>query len=276
MRYREVLPVDALRPYVKCLWVLQGEFVSLDASPDRILPDGSAEIVIHRAAPMIAHGLNVEPRTQSTVMIVGQLSRHILLQPTGDVDIVGVRFTPNGLYKLLGIPASELTDRSIEVTQYRAAFARDLIAAAHAPGDCIARLQHVLLNRLPRKGESRDFVFAAIDRILKSNGALPIGDLCRELAISGRQLERRFDREVGLRPKQFARVIRFSSVARHAHLAGATSGARLAHAFGFADQAHLIREFRHFAGICPSEHFKADPGLAAVFSTGRDVAFIQD
>lgn len=276
MRYREVLPVEALRPYVKCLWFLRGEVVSLDVSPDRILPDGSAEIVIHRAAPMIAHGLNAEPCVQPTALIVGQLSRFILLQPTGDVDIVGIRFTPNGLYNLLGIPVAELTDRSIEVTQFRASFAHDLIDAAHAPNDCIPRLQHVLLNRLHRKSDSRDFVFDAIERILKSNGALPIGDLCCGLAISGRQLERRFDREVGLRPKQFARVIRFSSVARQAHLAGATTGARLAHAFGFADQAHLIREFRHFAGICPSEHFKADPGLAAVFSTGRDVAFIQD
>ncbi len=276
MRYREFFPVDSLRPYVKCLWVLRGEFDSRDTSPDRILPDGSAEIVIHRAAPMIAHGLNAESRVQPSALIVGQLSRHILLQPTGEVDIVGIRFTPNGLYNLLGIPAAELTDRSLELTQFRVSFARELIAAAHAPNDFIPRIQHVLLNRRPRKGDSRDFVFAAIDRILKSNGALPIGDLCRELAISARQLERRFDREVGLRPKQFARVIRFSSVARHAHLAAATTGARLAHAFGFADQAHLVREFRHFAGICPSGHFKADPGLAAVFSTGRDVAFIQD
>jgi Helix-turn-helix domain len=64
-----------------------------------------------------------------------------------------------------------------------------------------------------------------------------------------RHLAARFERDVGVSPKQAARLIRFEAARRRL---GAVPLARLAAEHGYADQAHLAREFRALAGTPPT------------------------
>jgi AraC-like DNA-binding protein len=74
-----------------------------------------------------------------------------------------------------------------------------------------------------------------------------IGPLSKRLAISERQLRRRFERTVGYSPRMLARVLRlqrFLSVAR-----GSDDLARIAADAGYADQPHLTRDCARLAGL---------------------------
>jgi AraC-like DNA-binding protein len=90
----------------------------------------------------------------------------------------------------------------------------------------------------------------AFTRLLRAGGDLPVGELAGEVGGSARHLTNRFRDEVGLRPKEAARVVRFDRVRRR--LAPGVRLADLAADAGYFDQAHLNREFRALAGCSPS------------------------
>jgi transcriptional regulator GlxA family with amidase domain len=99
-----------------------------------------------------------------------------------------------------------------------------------------------------------------------SGGTARIADVAREVGWSERHLAARFRTEIGLTPKAAARVIRFDRARR---MVLGTPAAAVAATCGYADQAHLVREFVAFTGLGPRAWLAAevgnlqDPGAAA-------------
>jgi transcriptional regulator GlxA family with amidase domain len=93
---------------------------------------------------------------------------------------------------------------------------------------------------------------AAAQLIRARKGSLPIHQIARRLGVSERQLERRFLRDVGLTPKRWSRVTRFRLAFEHTFDPETPAFGALAQRLGYADQAHLTREFVEFAGRSPS------------------------
>lgn len=96
-------------------------------------------------------------------------------------------------------------------------------------------------------------------------GRLPVAEVARRIGWSPRHLEQRFRAETGLGPKEAARVVRFDR-ARRALASRVAAGrapdlAALAVAGGFADQAHLTREWRAFSGLPPTRWLAAEFGF---------------
>ncbi|HET7572796.1 MAG TPA: helix-turn-helix transcriptional regulator [Gaiellaceae bacterium] len=88
----------------------------------------------------------------------------------------------------------------------------------------------------------------ALRRLRESHGRARIGALAAELGWSRRRIVERFRDEVGLPSKAVARVLRFE---RARSLAGTMSWGEVAYVCGYADQSHLIAEFRRIAGGTP-------------------------
>jgi transcriptional regulator GlxA family with amidase domain len=89
-------------------------------------------------------------------------------------------------------------------------------------------------------------------------GELPIPAVAAKAGVGERQLERLFDERVGYGPKMFSRVVRLERSTRAIEGSRAqgsiASWARLAADCGYADQAHLIREFRALTGVTPAAY----------------------
>ena len=107
--------------------------------------------------------------------------------------------------------------------------------------------------RLQRQTRSRPAPFAAVwamGRTLASQGNLRIDDLCDELGVSRKHLNDIYKSATGLSPKKYARLTRFRSVVDT--LQGpAEPWVDIAAERGYFDQAHLIRDFKQFAGETP-------------------------
>ena len=247
MEYQEFAPRPELAPYVRCFWTLRDAVP--DGRPERIVPDGCCEIIVNRADPF--RGRN---GVQPLHMAVGQLQSHLNIVPTGVVDLLAVRFEPGGLYSFMdGAPMNELTERNIEL---KLRGVRTL-----------AELEATLLARLRR---SDGLVAEAARRIRRARGGVVVHRLARDLGVSERGLERAFAREVGLPPKRLARIERFQGVVRTVEATASLAWAAMAVECGYYDQAHLIRDFKHFAGVSPTAYFAEEHPMSDCF-----VGFVQ-
>ncbi|NMO92615.1 helix-turn-helix transcriptional regulator [Actinomycetospora sp. TBRC 11914] len=176
----------------------------------------------------------------------------------------GVHLTvhPLAARVLFGLPAAELAEVTVDAQDVLGAAGRELAERVAETEDAgwetrYAALDDVLTRQLRRHddtGEAADEVRHAW-RVLTGPEPGGVGALASEVGWSGDHLGRRFRAEFGVGPKVAARMARFDrarrDVARRAG-GGSLVLADVAADHGYADQAHLTREFRALAGCAPS------------------------
>jgi transcriptional regulator GlxA family with amidase domain len=114
-------------------------------------------------------------------------------------------------------------------------------------------MDQFLLRRLASGPRPSPEVGWAWRRLVASDGAAPISRIADEVGWSHRHLIARFRQQVGLTPKIGARLVRLDAVWRHIEKRGPLDWGQVAADAGYADQAHLIRDFRQFTGTTPAE-----------------------
>lgn len=236
MDFQWVAPSPAASEFVDHYWILD----SAEPSPaQRVVPDGCPELIIHLGAAFESRMAN-EWRRQPRSFVAGQLIAPLFLRGTGPARILGATFRPDGLRGVLDARADELTG--------------DLHALDTGEIDCIGQLDAWLVRRSRRRADP--LVTEAVRRIADSRGSCDIASLARCLGISTRSLERRFLASTGLPPKRFARMRRFQAV--FPRIEEGADWAAAAVSCGYYDQAHLVRDFREFAGEPPASLVATD------------------
>lgn len=195
--------------------------------------------------------------------VIGPLTRWHDNVVSGRLRSFCIHFTPLGANVLLHLRGFGLGDRATATIDLLerpvCADARawaDQVPEARSFGERVAATDRFLLQRLRRAAPGCDLVAAAVAR-MTADHRRPISALAHELGCGERTLSRRCLEELGLTLKRFARITRFQRT--HAFLQNA-AGADWAGAvarFGYVDQAHLIHEYREFAGTTPAR-FRAD------------------
>lgn len=261
MDYAELPAKPPLDEIVRCFWFLRGDPAGA-ADPQTIVPDGRLEFVLHLADPFARVDVCGSTHTQGSVLVSGQLTAPIQLVARGRTDIVGIRFRTAAARSVLGVPLAELTDQVGDLSALSRPLADALYAAAATHDSPQARADALseTLSRFVRAGV--DPVAHAAVRALDAMDAPRVDAIARSLGVSTRTLERRLTEHAGLPPAMLRRVIRFRRT--FSMLDNATPGtwAKIAIGAGFFDQAHLIRDFRQFAGAAPGEFFRARIDLA--------------
>lgn len=258
MNYQEFLPSMPLRPYVKCIWVISSGESAAPANAGEILPDGSVEIVLSFADPVKHQQPGTAPGGFLERMVVGQLDRRTIVEYTGRVDLVGIRFQPTGAYRFFGTPLRELRGQIIKIDDLSGRIDRQIanrIDPAEPLTRRIAVLEQILLEQLSHVLRPDSVVDEAVGAIQHAKGQMQIAELITGLKISDRQLERRFHDRVGIGPKLLCRIMRFQHVMEIAEQSRQPSWSALAVDCGYYDQAHLIQDFQQFAGAPPARFF---------------------
>ncbi len=258
MRYVRRPPRLPLDTIVDHYWAFEGYEVPV--ATGLLFADGCCDLMF---ALDISMTLTRGQRTQSWrgAAISGQRTAPIRIDlPAKRFTIVGARLRPWGLPPLIGAPAIEARDAVIDLHAFWSADAEriaDRMAAAETPAARIDILEDLLERRFDARRLPSTGLIEKIDDLGSALCAHPIARAARELKVSERQLGRLFQRHVGLAPKTFQRVSRFRRLVRTMQTMGELAWTRAAYHCGFADQPHLCREFRAFAGITPSQYIPA-------------------
>jgi AraC-like DNA-binding protein len=283
IRYDEWLPgSDGLAGIVTAYWRVFGDGLSVPSSA--VLPDGHVELVFNLGDPVGLVGPAFSG-LQPDRCVVGPLSKALRLDYRGLVNTLGIRFHPARGAGFLGKTATELAERLLPLSRVSRrldrAFAQLLIDHLNVEKDaCRAALDQVLISQLRHALPPDTAVVAAVDRLTASDVMPLVQELANDSLISARQLQRRFRTTVGMTPKRFVRVVRFARAWQQASMSPQSTWAGLAAEHGFADQAHLVREFRAFGALPPTHIFTPDWYDATAISRAsgpvQGVRFVQD
>lgn len=190
----------------------------------------------------------------SSLVIGPNIYRHHIT-PGHDHLVIDVGFQPGGLYRFLGIPmcelafqgafdASELLGNEVNEVNYQLKEADSFYKMKMIVESFLFKHIHRLKQILP--------IDHVLPLLVKERGLIRIDQLSSDSCLSTRQFERIFQQRIGLPPKYFSRLVRFS----HAWLMKEQNPnirwIEIAYACGYFDQMHFIRDFQEFAGVNPS------------------------
>ncbi|AKF11615.1 helix-turn-helix domain-containing protein [Sandaracinus amylolyticus] len=255
-QYREHLPIPALRGHVRVVWELSGPCDQ--PLPQRMVPDGAMSWWINFGAPLAwPDGDGSVP--PGGTLFIGEIRRPFALSSSGALDVVGVSFWPGRARTFVDVPPRELVDRLSVDPPLAATLSRQLARSVNDadPGDRVALVQAALARALVAPRAPSGPVRRALELLERGAGTLRIATLADTVGLSPRQLERRFADEVGVAPKALASVLRFRR-ALDAMTSSRAEFATIARSCGYADQAHLVREFTRFTGSPPTRFLAED------------------
>ena len=188
--------------------------------------------------------------------IIGAHGGYSVLEGNCAPSYLEVSLAPLGAYTLLGLPMDQLSGRTVDLADLLGADGRrlaDQLREAPAWRRRFALLDEFLLPRLERGPRPSAEVGWAWRRLVTTGGLVPIRRIAREVGWSPRHFIAKFKQQVGLRLKTAARLIRFDGVWRRLDQRKLLDWADIARDAGYADQAHLIRDFRQFTGTTPAK-----------------------
>jgi AraC-like DNA-binding protein len=251
--YAQAKPSAALQPYVGFFSGYRQR--GLAPATHRGLPSPYLTLIFTMDDPLdvAVHPDPHQPAGRYDALIGGLHLRPAVITHPGRQSGVQVALRPLGCRALFGMPAAELAGADLDAAVVLGAPAvaeiRDRLCAAASWPARFAVVDEVLSRRLrPLSAGVAPEVAHACRRLFAGNA--PIAAVAGEVGWSARYLTDRFRAEVGLRPKEAARVARFDRARRA--LRPTARMADIAAGHGFADQSHLVREFRAFAGCTPS------------------------
>lgn len=269
LAYREWAPIPPLAGLIEAIWSLTGQ--AGGAGPHRILPDGCSELILNFGDPVVQLEEAGPVLRQPPILFMGQLAGPLFIRPTGQIDQLGIRFRPAGAAGFLREPQSRLLGAALPLGDLAPRLAGALARRPFDTADPLARVLRVQECLGASVIAPPTLVGSVADRLVGSWGAIPLDQLARDAGWSRRRLERRFQAEVGLRPKLLARICRFQRVFR-ALEDDSARWARVAADCGYYDASHLIRDFRELAGEAPSRLLEATPVLTRLFTRARRAA----
>lgn len=219
----------------------------------------SAAILILNLGPRLRLiGVGARPVVEDHgSFLAGMYDGPVITETQGSQRGVEIKLTPIGAYLLIGRPMSELTNRTVALDDLFGVEADELVGRlqeAEGWEERFLLLDAFLGRRIEAARPVSPEVAVAWRRLEASRGGAPIGALAKEAGWSRRRLIDRFRVTTGLAPKTAARLLRF------AHATDLVDGdtplgwAELALHSGYYDQAHLIRDFRQFAGLTPGAY----------------------
>ncbi|MCW4372629.1 helix-turn-helix domain-containing protein [Listeria monocytogenes] len=237
--YKEYLPSAALTGYIRCFWEADDKNFP---GNNLVVPDLCADIIF-----------TIDSKTGlvTEAIFVGVSDASFESDDESNTELFAVRFYAWSLFLFVEQDLTGSMNRVKEPEEMFAGFVsffQERFAEMTTNSERIALLEEFLLRKLMMLGKQvhPDFL-NSIDKLLQNPNQFALG------AVSVRQLERLFQKHMGLAPKQTAKLIRFQKVLQALYENPSVPGAELAYLHGFTDQAHLIKQFKRYSNHTPEE-----------------------
>ncbi|HSJ67659.1 MAG TPA: helix-turn-helix domain-containing protein [Anditalea sp.] len=249
-------PHPKLRGFVSNLMVYNAE-LDKDISPTSAvhppIPEHSLYFYPHDPCISLNQHTGIR-QINAPSIIVGPFTERVNITIGHQNLVIRVGLYPGALHRLLGISVYELFNKtysSVDLIGLEIAQVNEQLQNTDNYGKMKDVVEAFLLKKVDKMRSLENFD-NAIYHAFCTNEIMTVEALASKACLSFRQLERKCKERIGLPPKLYLRVVRFSNAYRMHERYPDFSWTQIAHASGYFDQAHLIRDFKEFAGVIPT------------------------
>ena len=246
-----------LEPYINCIMCDESEDVNSHTKIP-IFADGYPGIMFQQSD----NGFYRYPKGKelSAFFLYGQTLNPISLEAKGKHKFIVFQLYPFASKYLLGVDPKTLNDDCYDLLAIKHIAIQEYLnqlSQAQSVEEQIDIISEVLLAFIQgHKAPPNDQIQEAIALIIDNNGIIKINDLSKKVYMSERSFERKFKAQVGLGPKQFAKIIQFQKSLSHLTQETYEKLTNVGLESGFADQSHFIKTFKNYTGQTPSFYLR--------------------
>lgn len=248
-------PHILLQDFIQCIMVIHAEVESNGEPvicPYPPAPQDSLFFYINDRIKVMKTG-ETEFRLQPRSVVVGPMVTRVMLDINKSHKAVRVGFHPGGLHRLLGLSMEKMIDGHYDAVDIYGTEMEDVnnqLQEAKNFDEIKNVVELFLLRKVNVLKKALPFDKAMLG-LMQTSGNMPIEKVASLACLSIRQFERISKDRIGISPKFFARLIRFSKAYRMRENFPKMSWTSIAYNCGYFDQMHLIRDFKQFACVAP-------------------------
>ena len=234
-------PSGPLAPFVEYYWTVRWDLRGQPSHEQTILPHPNVHLVFEASGAGI-YGVD---RTLFTRRLSGQ------------GKALGVRFRAGCFRPFWGAPVSQLSDRMVPAVRVFGPLAektRQALMCTESDAEMTSHAESLLFSGLPERDPVAEQAARIVALITTDSSLRRVDQLASASGLSVRGLQRMFGDYVGVSPKWVMRRARLHEAALRADGGEPVDWAALAFDLGYADQAHLTRDFSATIGVPPSRY----------------------
>lgn len=235
----------------------------VNGAPIYILPDSCVELVVHFSDPYKTTFSDNSISIQQQSFVVAQMKSFMQIQSHGKTGFIAVRFSALTAYHFFRMPMKEIVNSETELRNVWQGLAAEIEEKIYHAANTQQRsqiIQSYLQLQLSRNGYIDKGIEFCVKEIKSVKGQISVETLADKVGISNRQLVRRFDKCIGLSPKEFIRITKFISSLDMMNYSKNKNLTEIAFDSGYYDQAHFIHDFKAFSGMTPTDYM-ASPNV---------------
>jgi AraC-like DNA-binding protein len=262
----QILPDSELYPFIRHYLFLESKQHSVQKL--RLFSDGSMGVVFSFKRDLAKNDTRADFLPNS--FLYGQISSFNDVYLLHETDLVIVVFQPSGVTGLLGIHAGEVRDNILSTEYVFGKQSKELYENLMEKSTIKERL--ILLNtfflRLAAKRTPKNdsLLKASLNFIVKNNGLISSIQLVKFTGYTERHIERMFGEQVGINPKKFSNIIRLHYFLKQLKASRTNQNlTEMAYDAGYADQSHLIKQFKKFTGMAPATYLNKTDKITVNF-----------
>lgn len=264
-RYVEIEPCDSLKPYIRCFWGTKRPYIyqKEEMTQSIVVPDTCMDVIFsvdytENKINGSFCGIDESAFTTDEERKKGRCT-----------STFGIRF-----YAWTAVLFSEESMKDVKNAFFDAGHHFSRLKSQLEPvlfdifdiRERVETAEQYLLEHLHLERENA-LVQGSVYEIVKRQGNLKAGELGKLLHISNRQIERLFKENVGISPKKLSSLVRYQYLWNHAVYRRNFNIQDEVYQLGYADQAHLMNDFRRFHTMSIQEARK---------NAWKDVVFLQE
>ena len=243
----KILELDVL-----CYWKMSGNINSKEGVNSRYLPKGQNILVFNFGGSIEELDLPSKSYSKSPFFIVPAIKSSTIINQRGKIDLFGISFIGEGLYKLIQQPVSKLISEfpNTLIGKYE-----DLYSELNENNfsDKVNIVKKFLTENLNQNLNSPPFQ-QAIKVILENKGVIKVSDIANKVYVSERQLQRLFKTRIGISPKDYCKIIRVNNYLEFIlHKNKSVDWMELVVEYNYHDQPHLIKEVKSITKLSPKK-----------------------
>lgn len=256
MHYQKFIPCKLLTPFVECYFSWKGlAEKELDAQSP---PNSFCAIVFNYATPYQSYQYTTPRMVVPKAFACGPFTSNYHLVLKGEIGMVGIVLKASSLHNFFGVRMSGLVNNRMALELLlpeQADSIQTTLKGTVTDEDKVQILEDFLLARLPDAKSRLSVIDEAVELIDQNQGCINVETVAENLNISKRYLEKKFLDKVGVSPKFYARIKRFTNLSKEVAYNKNLNWQDLVFKYGLHDQSHLVKEFMEFNQMNPTDYF---------------------